>query len=68
MPFRLKLWLDRVLACARAIKSYAASTIKAKKRQLEKTLADILSARPWCELAEALRVFRRLKACRKHRS
>lgn len=55
LPFRLKLWLDRVFASARAIETDAASTLKAKKRQLENTLADILSARPGCELAEALR-------------
>ena len=33
----------------------AASTLKAKNRQLENMLADILSARPVCEVAEALR-------------
>ena len=55
LPFRLKLWLDRVFASARAIETDAVSTLKAKKRQLENTLADILNARPACELAEALR-------------
>ena len=55
VPFRLKLWLDRVFACARAIETFAVSTLKAKKRQLENTLADILNARPACEVAEALR-------------
>jgi len=55
VPFRLQLWLDRVFALARAIKTYAQSTLKAKKRQLENTLADILLARPACEVAEALR-------------
>ncbi len=55
VPFRLKLWLDKVFALARIIGTYAASTLSAKKRQLENTLADILIERPVCEVAEALR-------------
>jgi transposase len=55
VPFRLKLWLDRVFALAGGINTYAASTLKARKRQLENTLADILAARPECETAETCR-------------
>ncbi|MCP4999024.1 MAG: IS66 family transposase [Hyphomicrobiales bacterium] len=55
VPFRLKLWLSQVFALARNIGTYAASTCKAKKRQLENTLADILLERPDCEVAETLR-------------
>ncbi|MCP5082542.1 MAG: IS66 family transposase [Alphaproteobacteria bacterium] len=54
-PFALKLWLDKVFILARAIETYAASTLKTKKRQLENALADILLSRPDCEVAEALR-------------
>lgn len=55
LPFRLKLWLDKVFACARNIESFAKSTLAARKRQLDNALADILNARPACEEAEALR-------------
>jgi len=55
LPFRLKLWLDRLFALARNIESYAASTLETKKRQAENALADILRARPACDVAEKLR-------------
>jgi len=55
LPFRLKLWLDKLFALARNVESYAASTLKSKKRQAETALADILAARPTCEAAEKLR-------------
>jgi len=55
LPFRLKLWLDKLFALARTIESYAASTLQAKKRQAETVLSDILRARPSCEVAEKLR-------------
>jgi transposase len=55
LPFRLKLWLDKVFALATGITTYAASTIKVKKRELINTLADILAARPTCEIAETIR-------------
>ena len=53
-PFALKLWLDKVFVLARAIETYAASTLKTKKRQLENALADIQLSRPGCDVAEAL--------------
>ncbi len=55
LPFRLKLWLDKLFALARNIESYAASTLMAKKRQAENALADIVRARPSCKVAEKLR-------------
>ncbi len=55
VPLRLKLWLDKVFALAGNITNFAASTLKAKKRALENTLADILTTKPTCEIAETLR-------------
>ncbi|VAW19898.1 Mobile element protein [hydrothermal vent metagenome] len=55
VPLRLKLWLDKVFALARNVTSFATSTLKAKKRELEKLLADILAANPTCEIAETIR-------------
>ncbi len=47
--------MDRVFALARDIKTYAASTIKRKKRELERNLAELLSTPSDCQFAEALR-------------
>lgn len=55
LPFRLKLWLDRVFALAREVMTFAASTLKTKKRELEQTLADILQSACVCPIAEELR-------------
>jgi len=55
VPLRLKLWLDKVFALARNITSFAASTLKAKKRALENTLAEILATSCDCEIAETVR-------------
>ena len=44
VPFRLKLWLDKVFVLARNITGFAASTLKAKKRALENTLAVLAEA------------------------
>jgi transposase len=56
VPLRLKLWLDQVFQLARNITTFAASTVKIKKRALEKSLADILASKstsaPTCEIAE----------------
>ncbi len=49
------MWLDKRLALARNIESYAATTLMAKKPQAEATPADILRARPTCEVAEKRR-------------
>ncbi len=55
VPLRLKLWLDKVFALARNVTSFATSTLKAKKRELENTLADILASSPKCDIAETVR-------------
>ncbi len=55
LPFQLKLWMDRVFALAHDVTSYAASTIKRKKRELERNLAELLSAPSNCLFAEDLR-------------
>lgn len=55
LPMRLKLWLDKVFALARTLASFAVSTVKTKRRQLENSLNDILAARPPCEIAETIR-------------
>jgi transposase len=55
LPFRLKLWLDRVFGLAREVTTFAASTLKTKKRELEQTLADILQSTCACPIAEKMR-------------
>lgn len=54
-PMRLKLWLDKVFVLAGSLSSFATSTVKAKRRELESSLADILASTPTCEIAEAIR-------------
>ena len=54
VPLRLKLWLDKVFALARNITGFAASTLKAKKRELENVLVDILASGTSCEIATTL--------------
>ena len=55
VPFRLKLWLDKLFQLARNITEFSASTLKAKKRALENASADILISSPDCEVAETIR-------------
>jgi transposase len=54
LPLRLDLWLGSVFALADGITSYAASTLAAKCRALERHLADILAAPTGCDLARDL--------------
>ena len=54
VPLRLKLWLDKAFALARNITGFASSTLKAKKRALENTLADILASGTSCEITATL--------------
>ncbi len=62
LPSRLRLWLKRAFALADGIKTFAASTIAAKRRALERSLADILSAPTTCDLARHLQMkFRRAR-------
>lgn len=62
LPSRLRLWLKRAFALADGIKTFAASTIAAKRRALERSLADILAAPTACDLARDLQMkFRRAR-------
>ena len=55
LPFHLKLWLDRVFALAREATTFAASTLKHKKRDLERNLAELVGTPSACPVAEELR-------------
>src|SRR5918997_5633955 len=62
VPLRLELWLGSAFALADAITSYAASTLAAKRRALERRLAEILVAPTRCDLARDLqKKFRRAR-------
>jgi len=62
LPSRLRLWLKRAFALADGIETSATSTIAAKRRALERSLADILSAPTACDLARDLQMkFRRAR-------
>jgi transposase len=62
LPLRLELWLRSAFGLADAITSFAASTLAAKRRALERRLTDILAAPTRCDLARALqRKFRRAR-------
>jgi transposase len=54
LPLRLELWLRSAFDLAGAITTFAASTLAAKRRSLERRLADILKAPTWCDLARDL--------------
>ena len=53
-PFRLRLLFDRVFALARDIKTLAASTLRAKRRALERDLDAILIVPTACPLTRDL--------------
>lgn len=62
LPSRLRLWLKRAFALADGIETFATSTIAAKRRALERSLADILAAPTACDLARDLQMrFRRAR-------
>jgi transposase len=62
LPSRLRLWLRRAFALADGIETFATSTIAAKRRALERSLADILAAPTACDLARDLQMkFRRAR-------
>jgi transposase len=54
IPFRLKLWFDRVFAFALDLAGMARSTLRAKKCELERQIDDILMASPSCSIAREL--------------
>ena len=51
LPSRLTLWLKRAFALSDGIDTFAPSTIAAKRRALERSLADILATPTACDLA-----------------
>ena len=53
-PFRLRLWFDRAFALARDIETAAVSTVRAKRRALERDLNSILDAQTACQLTREL--------------
>ena len=54
VPWRLQLWLQAVFALSGQVTTLAASTLSAKRRTLERQLADILAAASSCDLTRAL--------------
>jgi transposase len=54
IPFRLRVWLDRVFAIGRFVTTFAASTLRAKRRALERDLGAILREPTRCPLAKDL--------------
>jgi transposase len=54
LPFRFKLWIGKAFDLAQAIADFAISTVARKKRELEKQLAALLTARTGCDLAREL--------------
>ena len=54
VPWRLQLWLKAVFALAGQVTTLAISTLSAKRRTLERQLADILAAASSCDLTRAL--------------
>jgi transposase len=54
LPLRLELWLRSVFDLAGAITTFAASTLAAKRRSLERRLGEILTASTGCEVARNL--------------
>ena len=53
-PVRLRLWFNRAFALARDIETIAASTLRAKRRALERDLRAILDASTCCPLTREL--------------
>ena len=54
VPWRLQLWLQAVFTLSGQVIHLATSTLSAKRRALERQLADILCARSSCEVTRAL--------------
>ena len=54
LPFRLKLWFDRVFAFAKGLTGLAQSTVRAKTRELERQIDAILRTVTMCPIARDL--------------
>ncbi len=62
LPSRLRIWLSKAFALANGITTFAASTIAAKRRALERSLSDILAAPTSCPFARVVQhKFRRAR-------
>jgi transposase len=62
VPLRLSLWVRKALALAGQVTSFAASTLAAKRRALDRSLTDILAASTSCDLSRDLQSrFRRAR-------
>ncbi len=62
VPWRLELWLGSVFDLAGVITTFAASTLAAKRRALERRLTEILEAPTTCEAAREIQSkFRRAR-------
>src|SRR4051812_23863364 len=62
VPWRLELWLRSAFDLADAITTFATSTLVAKRRSLERRLADILTTPTMCDLARDIQSkFRRAR-------
>jgi len=54
LPMRLKMWLHKAFDLAHGIETLAASTIKNRRRALERGLADILTTSTSCAVAKVV--------------
>jgi len=54
VPWRLQLWLKAVFALSERVTTLAAATLLAKRRALDRHLADILATASTCDLTRAL--------------
>jgi transposase len=54
VSFRLKLWFDRVFILADSLADMAQSTLRAKRRELERQIDDILTTSTSCSIASEL--------------
>jgi transposase len=54
VPWRLQLWLQAVFSLAERVTALFSPTLAAKRRTLERQLADILAAASSCDLTRAL--------------
>ncbi len=54
VPWRLQLWLQAVFTLSGQVTTLSPSTLAAKRRALERQLADILAAASSCDLTRAL--------------
>lgn len=54
VPWRLQLWLQSIFALAERVTDFAASTLAAKRRSLDRQLGAILATASRCDLTQEL--------------